>query len=411
MHPGSISIKDFSYVLPADRIARYPLPTRDESKLLVYQHGQIGEDRFFNLHSHLPEDAFLIFNNTRVVEARILFRKPTGGVIELFCLEPDDTYGDITTAMLQMDHVRWKCLVGGAKKWKAEKLQKTFTHNDQPFTLSVSKDVQLTDYFLVDFTWDAPGVSFADVLHLAGAIPLPPYMNREAEESDKDRYQTIYARHDGSVAAPTAGLHFTDRVFNRLREKNIHWGFVTLHVGAGTFRPVKAETMQDHDMHAEYIDVSRDMIVALRQRIGGSIIPVGTTSLRTIESLYWLGVKCIMNSTITPAGLQVFQWDAYETPLQDTDAGQALDALLEWMRQHSMERLITKTQLIIPPGYTLRIAKAIITNFHQPDSTLLLLVAAFTGDDWKRIYQYALEHDFRFLSYGDSCLLFPAPMQ
>lgn len=407
MHPKRLLIRDFLYNLPEDRIARYPLPERDLSKLLVYKDGDIEEDQYYNLDQFIPADSLLVFNNTKVVEARLLFQKQTGSTIEIFCLEPSDEYADITTAMLQKQQVYWKCLVGGAKKWKEEILTKTIDTGNEQFELQVKKIEKLSDYFLVAFSWSNASLSFAEVLHLAGAMPLPPYLNRIAEESDKERYQTIYAKHDGSVAAPTAGLHFTDRLFDKLDERNIQRDFVTLHVGAGTFKPVKAASMQEHEMHTEFIEVTTALIENILAHTGKTVVAVGTTSLRTIESLYWLGVKTIADENIPVENLQVYQWDAYELDWENITTAAALQSLLHWMKRNNVAKLVTKTQIIIAPGYGLKVANALITNFHQPQSTLLLLVAAIVGEDWKKIYDYALQHDFRFLSYGDGCLLFP----
>ncbi len=401
MHPKELSILDYTYYLPDDRIAKYPLEQRDQSKLLIYKDGVIKNDVYLNLDEHLPSDSLLVFNKTKVVEARLLFTKSTGGVIEIFCLEPHEQYADITTAMLQKQKVWWKCLIGGASKWKHGMI---LTKQVDDITLEASIIDRNTETFTIELSWNNE-FSFAEVLHKTGAIPLPPYLNRAVEEGDKERYQTIYAKEHGSVAAPTAGLHFTERIFNKLQKKNISSSFVTLHVGAGTFKPVKAEKMQDHEMHAEFIDVELSFIKNLIQNIDKPIIAVGTTSLRTIESLYWIGLK-IKNKKpeIRNEEIVVNQWDAYETE-PDISVKRSLDAIVTWMRQENMQRLITKTQIIIAPGYNLKIAKGLITNFHQPQSTLLLLVAAIVGDDWKNIYQFAMKNNFRFLSYGDGSLL------
>jgi S-adenosylmethionine:tRNA ribosyltransferase-isomerase len=405
MHPQYLSIKNFSYHLPNERIAKFPLTERDQSKLLIWKNESITEDRYTNLADYLPADTFLVFNNTKVVEARLLFEKSNGGKIEIFCLEPHEKYGDITTAMLQKEKVWWKCLVGGAKKWKEGSLiHKIKTNDFEEMTLTAQKIEQCGDYYVIELSWDRKDLSFAEILHLAGLIPLPPYLNRAPEEVDKTRYQTIYAKHDGSVAAPTAGLHFSDNLFEKLEKKNIHHDFVTLHVGAGTFKPVKSETMQSHEMHAEFIDVSKAFIERLLTHLQQTVVAVGTTSLRTIESLYWLGVKTKHDPFMDPAALQTTQWEPYEQSREIT-AAEALRSLLNWMDHHQAERLITKTQIIIAPGYRFRIIQALITNFHQPQSTLLLLVAAITGDNWRKIYAHALQHDFRFLSYGDGNLL------
>lgn len=408
MHPKDIAIQDFTYDLPDEKIAQYPLAQRDQSKLLVYKAGKIEDSTYLQLPSLLSPKSLLVFNNTKVVEARLLFQKSSGSTIEIFCLEPDDQYKDITTAMLQKEHVYWKCLVGGAKKWKEPFLSLSFTYQDNTTTLTAKKIKQELDYYLILFEWNNPALSFAEVLHAAGNLPLPPYMNRTAEPEDHDRYQTVYAKYDGSVAAPTAGLHFTPSLLEQISAAQIDAAFVTLHVGAGTFKPVKAARMQDHDMHAEFIDLPIETIELLRQRLHDPIIAVGTTSLRTLESIYWLGVKTIQEPQLSIDHFTVSQWDPYEnSDLPDTAT--ALDALLSWMKKHTLERLITKTSIIIAPGYRFRLISGLITNFHQPQSTLLLLVAAITGDDWKNIYHHALHNNYRFLSYGDGCLLWCNP--
>lgn len=406
MHPKNISIADYSYALPAELIAHYPLAERDASKLLVYRQGHISEDIYRHIVEYLPDRSLLVFNNTKVVEARILFRKPTGGQIELFCLEPPVEYGGIAAAMMATGMVRWKCLIGGASKWKAgQVLHKTIGD----ITLEARYLGKQDDAFLIELSWTPANLSFAELLHQAGLIPLPPYIRRAAETSDAERYQTIYARHDGSVAAPTAGLHFTEAVFEKLASKEIRQTFVTLHVGAGTFLPVKAPTLSDHTMHVEWIDVTKDTIQTLLGAVQSPIIPVGTTSARTIESLYWLGLRTILHPAISPDDLVVHQWDAYELAAPETEiaATAALTSLLEWMQRQQISQLITRTQLLITPGYKWRIAKGLITNFHQPESTLLLLVASLIGKDWQTVYDYALAHDFRFLSYGDGSFLLP----
>lgn len=414
MHPKNLSIADYTYLLPEDRIANYPLAERDASKLLVYKEGAITDDVYKNIASHIPENALLIFNDTKVVEARLLFQKPTGGVIEIFCLEPHEQYADITTAMLQQGKVLWQCLVGGASKWKHGQVLKKiiYTYGKEIILEAVYKEKR-TDSFVIELSWTDPEMTFAELLHHAGAIPLPPYIKRKADTSDSERYQTIYAHYDGSVAAPTAGLHFTDTIFKNLKDKNIQTDFVTLHVGAGTFKPVKSETMEQHEMHAEFIDVSKGTIENIIQHLDKTIIPVGTTSMRTIESLYWMGVKlAIGNWQLAIDGHpapELSQWEAYDIAEQNIPAKKALQTLLDWMKKTKTERLITKTQIIIAPGYKPRIAKALITNFHQPQSTLLLLVSALIGNDWRKVYDHALQNNFRFLSYGDGCLLWMKP--
>ena len=434
MHPKDISIADYTYELPAEFIAHYPLAERDASRLLIYRDGMINEDIYRNLGGLLPEETLLVFNNTKVVEARIVFQKATGARIEIFCLEPPAEYGGMAGAMTRTGSVRWKCLIGGASKWKpGQVLSKTIGGADGDGGERGAMDgdgrgagiVLEARYlgkgegsFLIEFSWRPAALSFAELLHQAGLIPLPPYMNRAAEPSDSERYQTIYARHDGSVAAPTAGLHFTEAMFRSLEARHIRRAFVTLHVGAGTFLPVKAATMEQHIMHIEFIEVTgetiRELLDALKR--GAPVIPVGTTSARTIESLYWLGLKTMREPGIAAEELVVRQWDAYERngSASGAEAGgtgigaeAALGALLGWMEGQGLSRLVTTTQLLITPGYDWKIAKGLITNFHQPESTLLLLVAALIGKDWKKIYAYALDRGFRFLSYGDGCLLLP----
>ncbi|HEY4151171.1 MAG TPA: S-adenosylmethionine:tRNA ribosyltransferase-isomerase [Chitinophagaceae bacterium] len=407
MHPSSLLINDYTYTLPDDRIARYPLPERDASKLLVYQNGVIMDAQYRDIGHYLPAGSLLVFNNTKVVEARMLFQKPSGGVIELFCLEPHERFGDISTGLLQQGQVHWKCLVGGASKWKpGQVLRKEIEDNGTLITVEARYIEKLADCFVIEFSWEPAHWSFAEILHHAGLLPLPPYLKRAAESSDRERYQTIYADRDGSVAAPTAGLHFTPALFDKLRQKDIHPAFLTLHVGAGTFKPVKTTAIGDHLMHAELIDVQADSIRQLA-RAGSNLFAVGTTSLRTLESLYWMGVKTTLDPSLPYASLPVEQWEVYEDRLAlNLPVKEALESLLQWMERNGLERLLVKTRILIAPGYRLRMIKGLITNFHQPQSTLLLLVAAVAGDDWRSIYEHVLQHDYRFLSYGDGCLLF-----
>lgn len=437
MDPKNSCIADFRYDLPQERIALYPLAERDSSRLLIYREGNITEDNYHNLAAHLPEGSLLVFNDTKVVQARIVFHKASGARIEIFCLEPPPEYGSITAAMLQTAKIRWKCLIGGASKWKRGQVLSRRIDNAGVGVLLEARWIgKLDDCFLIELSWSPPELSFAELLHQAGLIPLPPYIRRAAETTDQERYQTVYALHEGSVAAPTAGLHFTETIFKSLEEKKIRKEFVTLHVGAGTFMPVKSELLAKHTMHAEFIVVQKKTIANLLGALGRLIVPVGTTSLRTIESLYWLGIKTIQNPAILPEDLVVYQWDAYifDKPAggqasdrmdlkgstagkgsdggdgaddgAGPDAGDALEALLNWMNRQGLEQLLTKTQLLITPGYDWRLTGALITNFHQPESTLLLLVAALVDEEWKRIYRYAMDHEFRFLSYGDGSLLF-----
>ena len=413
MHPKHISINDYSYHLPDERIAAFPLKERDESKLLVYKDESITEDIYKNIAQHISEDSLLVFNNTKVIQARILFQKQTGGVIEIFCLEPYETNNEYSLVMGKKAAVRWKCMIGGAGKWKEGSLQKEITADKNPLeniavTLTATLVEKLPDAYVVELSWQPAKNSFAEVLGIFGDIPLPPYIKRKPETTDKERYQTIYAKHEGSVAAPTAGLHFTSAIFESFEKKNIAKAYVTLHVGAGTFKPVKASNMEGHEMHSEWMEVSIETIEQFLNHETKNIIAVGTTSLRTIETLYWMGVKTIIYPEITAAALQIYQWDVYEAPLGETKYSSidALKALLQWMKKNRQHRILTPTQILIAPGYQFKIARAIVTNFHQPQSTLLLLVAAAAGDDWKKMYDYAMENEFRFLSYGDGSLIF-----
>ncbi len=406
MHPKNLQISDFTYSLPDERIARHPLAERDQSKLLVYKSGLIEESIYRDIDQFLPAGSLLVFNNTKVVEARLLFQKLSGGVIEIFCLEPADQYADIALAMVQKGEVFWKCLVGGVSKWKhGMVLSKKILTGETEVELQAEISERLPDCFIIKMRWTPAGYTFAEILHLAGLVPLPPYLHREVEASDKERYQTVYARYDGSVAAPTAGLHFTQNIFEKLAAKNISTNFVTLHVGAGTFKPVKSETIGGHEMHSEFLDVSIETIEHIYKHIDQKIFAVGTTSLRLIESLYWMGVKTSTNPSINMNDLAVLQWEPYETKSR-LGTSIALKSLMDWMKSNGLNRLITKTQIMIAPGYELKIASGIITNFHQPQSTLLLLIAAVVGEKWKELYEHALNNDFRFLSYGDGCLLF-----
>lgn len=410
IHPKTISIQDYTYDLPVNRIASHPVAERDASKLLVYQNGKIQQDIYKNIGHYLPADSLLIFNNTKVIKARILFQKSSGGIIEIFCLEPFEAMNEYSSIMSKSGSVTWKCMIGGVSKWKEGVLEMqlaTGPGNDrEPLTMRAKLMEKLADAYVVEFSWTPANLSFAEVLEQLGNIPLPPYIKRKTEEADTERYQTIYAREEGSVAAPTAGLHFTKEIFNRLTEKNIQTDFVTLHVGAGTFKPVKAAVMQDHDMHAEWIDVSAEVIENLIVQLHKTIVAVGTTSLRTLESLYWMGVKVKLQPV--SGQLNIAQWEVYEEPLATCNitARDALSALLDRMKENHQQQVICRSQILIAPGYSFKIANALVTNFHQPRSTLLLLVAAAIGDDWRKIYDHALQHDFRFLSYGDGCLLF-----
>lgn len=402
--PKHIHISEFSYSLPDERIAKFPLPVRDESKLLIYNHGEISEDKFSSLPEYLTKGSLMIFNNTKVIQARMHFRKETGALIEVFCLEPIQP-SDYVLNFQQTAHVAWLCMIGNLKKWKEGALSREMMVKEKPVTLTATRGEVVGTSHWVDFRWDNPEVTFADILEEFGELPIPPYLNRDTQESDKRTYQTVYSKIKGSVAAPTAGLHFTPAVFDSLVQKGIDIEELTLHVGAGTFKPVKAEEIADHEMHTEYISVSRSTIEKLIHH-DAKAIAVGTTSVRTLESLYHIGVTLANNPNASQKELHVRQWQPYENK-EYLQPIVALQKILGYLDRNGMEMLHSSTQIIIAPGYEYKIVKAMVTNFHQPQSTLLLLVSAFVKGDWKRIYNYALEHDFRFLSYGDSSLLIP----
>lgn len=405
--PKHIRISEFNYPLPDERIAKFPLPVRDQSKLLLYRHGEVTEDIFTSLPDYLPANSLIIFNNTKVIQARLHFHKETGALIEVFCLEPIQP-NDYALNFQQTEHAAWLCMIGNLKKWKEGALKREITVKGKPLTLTAERGACHGTNHWVDFRWNNPEITFADILEVFGELPIPPYLNRETQESDKETYQTVYSKIKGSVAAPTAGLHFTPRVLDALREKGVALEELTLHVGAGTFKPVKSEEIEGHEMHTEYISVNRSTLEKLVAH-EGKAIAVGTTSVRTLESLYHIGVTLLHNPNATEEDLHVKQWQPYETALETaaTPAVDALQAIIAYLDRHHMETLHSSTQIIIAPGYEYRIVKAMVTNFHQPQSTLLLLVSAFLHGDWRKIYDYALAHDFRFLSYGDSSLLIP----
>jgi S-adenosylmethionine:tRNA ribosyltransferase-isomerase 2 len=405
--PKHIRISEFNYPLPDERIAKFPLPVRDQSKLLLYRHGEVTEDIFTSLPDYLPANSLMIFNNTKVIQARLHFHKETGALIEVFCLEPIQP-NDYALNFQQTEHAAWLCMIGNLKKWKEGALKREITVKGKPLTLTAERGACHGTSHWVDFRWNNPEITFADILEVFGELPIPPYLNRETQESDKETYQTVYSKIKGSVAAPTAGLHFTPRVLDALREKGVALEELTLHVGAGTFKPVKSEEIEGHEMHTEYISVNRSTLEKLVAH-EGKAIAVGTTSVRTLESLYHIGVTLLHNPNATEEDLHVKQWQPYETALETaaTPAVDALQAIIAYLDRHHMETLHSSTQIIIAPGYEYRIVKAMVTNFHQPQSTLLLLVSAFLHGDWRKIYDYALAHDFRFLSYGDSSLLIP----
>ncbi|MBQ6790470.1 MAG: S-adenosylmethionine:tRNA ribosyltransferase-isomerase [Paludibacteraceae bacterium] len=402
-----IYIADYNYDLPDERIAKYPIPQRDHSKLLVYRDGQVSEDHFFNVGDYIAPDSLLIYNNTRVIQARLEFHKPTGARVEVFCLEPLAPH-DYQLSLSSTTGCTWKCMVGNAKKWREEAISQELTINGRPIRFSAHKEQTLGNTYAVRFEWDGEKVSFAEILDAIGELPIPPYLNRKTEESDKTTYQTVYSRIKGSVAAPTAGLHFTESVLNDLRSRGIETDEVTLHVGAGTFLPVKTADANEHTMHSEIIAVPKSTIEHIQRKLS-KIVAVGTTSMRTLESLYFIGcqLRHLDISTSQDIEIHVDQFEPYEPRAnrQELTAKEALQAILEYLDATGQDTLHAATQIMIKPGYTFHVVDQLITNFHQPQSTLLLLVSAFVGGDWRTIYNYALSHDFRFLSYGDSSIL------
>ena len=400
MKTKDIHISDYNYPLPDERIAKFPLAERDSSKLLLYRHGTLGETRFSELPLLLPQGELMVFNNTRVIQARLHFRKPTGALIEIFLLEPFAP-ADYEQMFQQTHRCQWLCLVGNQKKWKEGSL--TIEHGSLSVTATRLGEHGTSQ--LIAFEWSG-GASFSEVIDTLGELPIPPYLNRQTQESDKTTYQTVYSKIKGSVAAPTAGLHFTQRVLEGLDARGIEREEVTLHVGAGTFKPVKSDTIGQHAMHTEYVAVRRHTIERLLAH-GGRAIAVGTTSVRTLESLYYMGLKVLRHPDLREEELHVSQWEPYETSDGSISATDALQALLLWLDRRELTTLHSSTQIIIAPGYEYKVVKMLVTNFHQPQSTLLLLVSAFVKGDWRTIYDYALGHDFRFLSYGDSSLLIP----
>lgn len=402
----AIHISEYNYNLPKEKIAQYPLTKRDESKLLIYKNHEIQEDRFYNIPNHLPSNALLIYNKTRVIQARLQFYKDTGALIEIFCLEPIKPTREIQQAFELNSGVVWKCLVGNSKKWKHGDLTSSFNLSGKEVQLKAIREDISNGHSLIRFEWEPNKFSFSEILQQAGLTPLPPYMNRPSEEDDKIRYQTIYAQSEGSVAAPTAGLHFTDQVLQSIKGKNISIEEVTLHVGAGTFKPVSEEHIGKHEMHTEKIVIAKKTIQNILNCLNNKIILVGTTTVRTIESLYWHGVK-LLTEEQPDIIIDIKQWDPYKSEYNiKISVSSALEKILDVMENENLEVLSGQTQLMIVPGYKFRIAEIIITNFHMPKSTLLLLVSAFIGESWNEVYNHALKNDFRFLSYGDSCLFF-----
>lgn len=400
-----IKIKDYNYPLTDDRIAKYPLSERDHSKLLIYDKGEIKEDVFYNIAEYLPKDALMIFNNTKVIQARMHFRKDTGALIEVFLLEPYAP-ADYEQMFQTTSECSWLCLVGNLKKWKGQQLGREINVKGKDVFVKVDYEREHHTSHLIKFSWNNNEVSFAEILDAIGELPIPPYLNRETQESDKTTYQTVYSKIKGSVAAPTAGLHFTDNVLSSVSNYGIDLEEITLHVGAGTFKPVKSDEIGEHDMHSEFICVHKSTIEKLLLH-DGKAIAVGTTSVRTLESLYYVGLKLLKNKDLSEDELHVCQWEPYADDVKQVSAVKAIEQIREYMEEKNVNSIHFSTQIIIVPGYDYKIVKMLVTNFHQPQSTLLLLVSAFLHGDWKRVYDYALSHDFRFLSYGDSSLLIP----
>ena len=409
----NITIEDYNYPLPDERIAKYPLSERDASKLLVLKDDSIHSSHFKNIGDFLPKDSLLIFNETKVVRARLQFTKESGAAIEIFCLEPITGNGDYQLAFSSQSPSEWKCLVGNSRRWKNDKLsldinvrQQDNKTTRQQATLYAERIEKNDNYSVVRFSWEPEELSFAEILEAAGEIPLPPYLHREAEASDRERYQTVFAKHEGSVAAPTAGLHFTNDLIQSLKDKGTSFEEVTLHVGAGTFRPVSSDTIGEHEMHSETIVVKKSCIENIIKNCSKTIIPVGTTSMRTIESIYWIGLM-LMEEGLEERRLHLNQWFPYKERESLPSAEESLSTIVKYLEMHNMSELHASTALMIAPSCKIKVAKALITNFHQPKSTLLLLVSALIGEKWKEAYQYALDNGFRFLSYGDSCLFIP----
>lgn len=401
-----VDIENYTYQLPESRIAKFPVDDRDKSKLLIYKDGDIEDDQFANMPNLLKQKVF-IFNNTKVIKARLLFKRATGATIEVFCLEPIQPV-DYQEMFGSTKPVAWKCIVGNLKKWKEETLSMPLTIGQDTIKLEVCKEETLQEGLIIRFSWNNINVSFGQVLEAAGAIPIPPYLNRKEETIDKTRYQTVYSKWEGSVAAPTAGLHFTESVIQRLKHNGSQMVELTLHVGAGTFKPVKASSISDHTMHSEHFSVPIESLEVIKKSIG-EIIAVGTTSVRTLESLYWIGVSMI-DSAGTNRSFHLKQWDAYQL-VDAIPAATAIDKLISFCKSEGITHFDGSTQIMISPGYKFRLINGMITNFHQPRSTLLLLISAFIGDDWKKVYQHAMDNGYRFLSYGDSSLLLPASVE
>ncbi|RFS16427.1 S-adenosylmethionine:tRNA ribosyltransferase-isomerase [Emticicia sp. C21] len=395
----TLDLEKYTYHLPDERIARFPVEPRDVSKLLVYKQAEIREDRFYNLIKHLPQESFLVFNNTKVIPARLFFQKLSGAIIEIFLLNPVVPSGIISQVMETTQTCTWACIIGNKKRLKGKLVGTHTIHTTNDLELVAELVDSEKNY--VQFTWNNSQLTFAEIVKYFGQIPLPPYLKRDTEEKDYETYQTVYSKNDGAVAAPTAGLHFTEKVLFDLVDQDIDYDFITLHVGAGTFQPIKVQNVVEHQMHSEQIVFDKAFIEQLSRKLN-FVIPVGTTSMRSLESLYWFGVKLLQRQE-TFFIEKLFPYNQAET----ISAEASIQAILDYMEAQNIEQLVGETEIFIFPGYQFRICKGIITNFHQPDSTLILLVAALVGEDWRKIYDFALENNFRFLSYGDSSLLIP----
>ena len=400
-----LDLGKYNYELSDERIARFPVEPRDSSKILIYKDLQLSEDVFNKVNNHLPENTFLVFNNTKVIPARLFFQKENGVVIEVFLLSPVEPSSIVSQVMETTENCTWACMIGNKKRFK-EKIVGTYnidvgTYQVRPQNVKLTAELVDSEKNYVKFSWNNSDLTFAEIVRFFGQIPLPPYLKRETEQKDYDTYQTVYSKNDGAVAAPTAGLHFTEQVFADLAQKGIKQDFVTLHVGAGTFQPIKVQNVVEHKMHCEQIVFDKSFIINLLENVS-FVIPVGTTSMRSLESLYWFGVKLL-------SGEQTFFIEKLSpyNQIESFTVEQSLKAIIDYMTENNLSQLVGETEIFIFPSYEFKICKGIITNFHQPDSTLILLVAAFVGENWKKIYDYALENNFRFLSYGDSSLLIP----
>lgn len=399
-HPAHLRIADFTYELPEEKIAKYPLPERDSSKLLVYQKGTLQEDQFKNIVNYIPEGSLLVFNSSKVIKARLHFVSSVKKAIEVFCLEPLGGL-DPAEALMGQTPQQWKCLVGNLRAWREGQL----SLSKEGLELKAQVIEKYPGHVLIEFNWSPADKTFSEVLNMFGEVPIPPYLDRNSEPGDNSTYQTLYANREGSVAAPTAGLHFTEQVTHALKQKNVAMHYLHLHVGAGTFKPVKSETLQGHDMHSEWLEADKTLLETLANSGEKKRFAVGTTSLRTLESLYWMGVKVVANPLIELEELEMKQWEVYALTDKACSLKTSFSALIDWMEKRNLDRILCKTGILIAPPYQIRVVQGLLTNFHQPQSTLLLLVASAMGEDWKKAYQYALNHNFRFLSYGDAMLI------